>query len=223
MHIIVAGAGVTGYQLLKILVANKHDVVVIDINREVCETVYAETGAMTIHGSSTDIRILDKAGAKKADILLCLVRDDATNIATAILAKSLGVPTIIALLRKPDYERAYRSAGITTIISLTDLILHQLLIEIEQPKVKKIMSLGGGKAEICAVEIPPGAKSVGLTVREIAGQKRFPKECVLVGIYHSEEDQFCIPRGDHVLQEWDTVFLISDTSLIKQATDFLTR
>ncbi|MBW2071972.1 MAG: TrkA family potassium uptake protein [Deltaproteobacteria bacterium] len=141
MHIIVAGAGVTGYQLLKLLVANKHDVVVIDINREVCEAVYAETGAMTIHGSSTDISILDKAGARKADILLCLVRDDATNIATAILAKSLGVPTIIALLRKPDYERAYRSAGITTIISLTDLILHQLLIEIEHSKVKKIMSL----------------------------------------------------------------------------------
>jgi nucleoside-diphosphate-sugar epimerase len=60
MRIIVAGAGVTGYQLLKMLVGKKHDVVVIDKDREVCEEVYAETGAMTIHGSATDIRILER-------------------------------------------------------------------------------------------------------------------------------------------------------------------
>ncbi|MEJ2235322.1 MAG: NAD-binding protein, partial [Syntrophobacterales bacterium] len=102
MRIIVAGAGVTGYLLLKMLVAKKHDVVVIDINRETCEEVYAETGAMTIHGSATDLRILKKAGTQNSDVFLCLVRHDSDNLAIAILAKSLGVPSIIALLRKPE-------------------------------------------------------------------------------------------------------------------------
>ena len=223
MRIIVAGAGVTGYQLMKMLVANKHDVIVIDVDRQVCETVYAETGAMTIHGNATDIQILQKAGAKQADVMLCLVRNDADNIAIAILAKSLGVPSIIALLRKPEYERAYREIGITTTISLTDILLHQLMMEIEQPKVKTIMPLGGGKAEIYAVEIPPGAKSVGMTIREITVQEKFPQECVFVGIYHEDSDTFCIPRGDHDLREWDTVFLVSNSRHIKPATDFLTR
>ena len=71
MRIIVAGAGVTGYLLLKMLVAKKHDVVVIDVDREVCEEVYAETGAMTIHGSATDIRTLKKAGMQKSDVVSC--------------------------------------------------------------------------------------------------------------------------------------------------------
>ena len=176
MRIIVAGAGVTGYLLLKMLVAKKHDVVVIDVDREVCEEVYAETGAMTIHGSATDIRTLEKAGTQNSDVVLCLVRHDSDNIAISILAKSLGVRSIIALLRKPEYEPAYKSAGVTTIISLTDLLLHQLIMEIEQPNVKSIMPLGGGKAEIYAVEIPPEAKSVGMTVREITEQGGFPKE-----------------------------------------------
>jgi trk system potassium uptake protein TrkA len=223
MRIVVAGAGVTGYQLIRMLVANKHDVVVIDVDHEVCEEVYTETGAMTIHGSATDIKILEKAGTKKSDVILCLVRNDADNIAVAIMAKSLGVKNIIALLRKPDYEPAYRSIGITTLISITDLLLHQLMMEIEQPKVKTIMPLGGGKAEIYAVEIPPGATSIGMTVREITQQKKFPKECVFVGIYHKESDSFCIPRGDHDLKEWDTVFLVSNSSYINPATDFLTK
>ena len=223
MRIIVAGAGVTGYLLLKMLVAKKHDVVVIDVDREVCEEVYAETGAMTIHGSATDIKILQKSGMQNADVVLCLVRHDSDNIAISVLAKSLGVKSIIALLRKPEYAPAYKSAGVTTIISLTDLLLHQLMMEIEQPNVKSIMPLGGGKAEIYAVEVPPGAKSIGMTVREITEQRGFPKECVFVGIYHEDSDIFCIPRGDHDLKEWDTIFLVSNSQYIKPATDFLTK
>ncbi|MDH3557638.1 MAG: TrkA family potassium uptake protein [Deltaproteobacteria bacterium] len=223
MRIIVAGAGVTGYLLLKMLVAKKHDVVVIDVDREVCEEVYAETGAMTIHGSATDIKILQKSGMQNADVVLCLVRYDSDNIAISALAKSLGVKSIIALLRKPEYAPAYKSAGVTTIISLTDLLLHQLMMEIEQPNVKSIMPLGGGKAEIYAVEVPPGAKSIGMTVREITEQRGFPKECVFVGIYHEDSDIFCIPRGDHDLKEWDTIFLVSNSQYIKPATDFLTK
>ena len=223
MRIIVAGAGVTGYLLLKMLVAKKHDVVVIDVDREVCEEVYAETGAMTIHGSATDIKILQKSGMQNADVVLCLVRYDSDNIAISALAKSLGVKSIIALLRKPEYAPAYKSAGVTTIISLTDLLLHQLMMEIEQPNVKSIMPLGGGKAEIYAVEIPPGAKSIGMTVREITEQRGFPQECVFVGIYHEDSDIFCIPRGDHDLKEWDTIFLVSNSQYIKPATDFLTK
>ena len=178
---------------------------------------------MTIHGSATDIRILEKAGMQNADVVLCLVRHDSDNIAISILAKSLGVKSIIALLRKPEYAPAYKSAGVTTIISLTDLLLHQLMMEIEQPNVKSIMPLGGGKAEIYAVEIPPGAKSIGMTVREITEQRGFPQECVFVGIYHEDSDIFCIPRGDHDLKEWDTIFLVSNSQYIKPATDFLTK
>jgi trk/ktr system potassium uptake protein len=223
MRVVVAGAGVTGYQVIKMLVANKHDVVVIDRDRETCETVYAETGAVIIHGSATDIRILEKAGVRNSDAVACLLRDDGDNIASAILAKSLKVPSIIAVLRKPDYEEAYRTVGVTKIISTTDLLANQIMMEIEQPKVKKIMSIGGGKAEIYAVQIPVEAKSVGMTIRHIAQDKKFPQDCVFVGIYNEADDHFSIPRGDHMFNKWDTVFLISPSGSVKQATDFLTK
>ena len=223
MRVVVAGAGVIGYQVITMLVANKHDVVVIDKDRETCETVYNETGAVIFHGSATDIRILDKAGVRNSDAIACLLRDDGDNIASAILGKSLGVPSIIAVLRKPDYEEAYRTVGVTKIISTTDLLAHQVITEIEQPKVKKIMSIGGGKAEIYAVQVPVDAKSVGMTIREITQHKKFPQDCVFMGIYSEEEDNFSIPRGDHMLHQSDNVFLVSRGGSAKQATDFLTR
>jgi trk system potassium uptake protein TrkA len=223
MHIIVAGAGVVGYQIIRMLVVKKHGVVVIDVDRDVCESVYAETGAMAIHGSATDINILEKAGAAKADAILCLIRNDGDNLATVVLAKSLGIPAIIALLRKPPYERAYESAGATAIIRMADLLLNQIIMEIEQPAVKKIMALGGGKAEVYAIKIPEKAKSIGMTVAEIAQQSKFPKECVFIGMYAEDQDDFIIPRGGHAFQEGEIVCLVSNSQNIAQVANFLTK
>ena len=223
MLILVAGAGLIGSQITPMLVENRHDVVVLDIDRDVCDQVHAETGALAVHGSATDIRVLEEAGAPKADVVLCLMRLDADNIACSLLSQSLGVPRIIARMRNPRYEQAYRSAGVTTIVRVADLLLNQIMMEIEQPTVRTIMRLGGGKAEVYAVRISPGAKSLGMSIRDIAQHKDFPTECVFMGIYDEGDDNFLIPRGDYVLQEDHTVFLVSKSQSIKQATDFLTR
>jgi len=223
MYIIIAGAGLIGYQVTKELVENKHDVVVIDRESEVCESIYAETGAIAICGNATDINILEKAGANKADAVLCLMRLSADNISCSLLAKSLRIPHIIARLRNPRYEEAYKLAGVTTIVRMADLLVNQIMMEVEQPKVKKIMTLPGGKADIYAVKIPPKAKIVKMTISKIAQSKAFPNECVFTGIYKEENGDFLIPRGNYTLEGHDTVFLVSKSQLIKQASDFLTR
>ena len=79
MYIIIAGVGVIGKQVTQVLVENKHDVVVIDRDSEVCEAVYTETGALTIQGNATEIHILQKAGATKADAIVCLMHQAADN------------------------------------------------------------------------------------------------------------------------------------------------
>ncbi|MCK4235535.1 MAG: TrkA family potassium uptake protein, partial [Candidatus Krumholzibacteria bacterium] len=190
---------------------------------EVCEDVHSETGALTINGSATNIRVLEDAGAGKADVILCLLRDAGDNIACALLAKSLGISRIIARLRNPIYEEAYRLAGVTTIVRLSDLVVNQIMMEVEQPKVKKIITVGGGKAEIYAVKIPEGSRSVGMTIKEIDEDRNFPKECVFIGIYNIDNGDFLIPRGSHSIQDKDTVFLLSKTQYIRQAADFLIR
>jgi len=223
MYIIIAGAGIIGRQITKILVENKHDVVVIDRDPEACEAVYAETGALTIQASATDIHTLEKAGAVKADVIVCLMHQAADNIACALLAKSLGIPRIVMRLRSPGYEEAYIQAGATSIIKMADLLVNQLMMEIEQPPVRKIMTLGGGEAEIYAAKIPQRAKSAGMKITEIAQKRNFPKECLFIGIYKEDKGDFLIPRGSHVLEEGDTVFLMTKSQFIKRATDFLTR
>lgn len=223
MYIIIAGAGIIGHEVAKVLVESKHDVVVVDKDPQVCETIYAETGALTINGNATDIHILEKAGAIKADVILCLMREAADNIAAALLAKSLGIPRIVARLRNPRYAEAYMLAGVTSIVRMSDLLVNQIIMEVEQPKVRKVTTLGGGKAQVYAVKVPKGAQSIGMKVKEITDKRRFPKDVVFVGIYREDGGDFLIPRGSNTIEEGDTVFLISKSQHMKQATDFLTK
>lgn len=221
MNIVVAGAGLVGRELTRKLLDHKHDVVVIDIKNEVCESIYAETGAVTVNGSATSLAVLQDAGVHRADILICLMRNDVDNIACSILAKSLGVPRILARMRDPGYENAYSISGVTVIVRVADLLLDQLIMEVEQPPVKRIMSLGGGDAYVYAVRIPEGARCVGKSVKEVAEASDFPKESLLMGIYREDDEEFQIPRGNYVLSEDDTVFVIAHAGDIQLIADAL--
>lgn len=220
MFVIIAGAGVIGTNIAKMLSENKHDVIVIDYDREVCETIYAETGIITINGNATDIKTLEEAGAHKADILLASMLDDADNLACILLAKSLEIPRIVACLRKPRYERAYNLSGATAIVSSTDLLLNQIMMEIEQPEVKKIISINRGKADIYAVKVSEKAKAQGMSIMDLTSRTDFPKECLFIGIFKDIEGDFLIPRGKYVISSDDTLFLVSKSQYIKQATQF---
>jgi hypothetical protein len=45
----------------------------------------------------------------------------------------------------------------------------------------------------------------------------------VLGIYHEDEDHFSLPRGDHKLHKWDSVFIVTSSQRIKRTADFLTR
>src|SRR6056297_1590313 len=190
MYIIVAGAGNVGSQIIKILSKNKHDIVVIDKDKEVCERIFAETGVITINGDANNINILKDAGAKKADFLLSFLHSDSQNISTAILAKTLGVPKVLAFVRKHTYEDAYKAAGVDITVKLSDLLINQIVMEIEKPPVKEIANLGPKRANIYALQIPQKSKSVNKKIKKITKNKEFPKESVFIGIYREKEEEY---------------------------------
>jgi len=221
MYTIVTGGGMVGGTLARRLLANKHDVVLIDQDQGICDRLYAETGVLAINGSATSIEVLKEAGIDKADIVVAATSSDAENLACAILAKSLGVPEILVRMRHPDYEKAYKVAGVTTIFRVTDLMVNQMMMEIEKPQVRKLTTIGG-KAEIFIVVVPKGANAAGMIVKDIAASPEFPSECTFIAVYNKQNEAFSIPRGQQVVSEGDELFLISAAENIKKAADFLT-
>jgi len=222
MYVVIAGAGLIGGALTRELLEKSHDVVVVDRDKEVCDRLYAETGAVVVNGAVASIAVLKEAHIEKADIAVAATGSDPDNLTFAMLAKSLGVPQVIARMRDPAYEQAYRVAGVDTVLHVTDLMVNQMMMEIEKPKVRRISSLGGGRADVFVVTVPPGAKVAGRSVSDIAREREFPAQCVFIAVYNKDTEKFAIPRGDQMINEGDELFLVATAGDITQAADILT-
>ena len=223
MYVVIAGGGVLGGSLARRLAENRHDVVVIERDRDVCELVSSRTGALAIHGSATNLDVLDEAGIEKAEVAVGALPTDADNLSFILLARNFKVPRIMARMRTPRYETAYRLAGATTCINVGAFFVNQLLLEIEQPTLHQVATFGAGKATIVVATVPDGSLAHGKKVQEIASDEGFPQECVIAGIYRrgEEGEELIFPRGGIAVRAGDRVFLASDSANIRKAAAYL--
>ncbi len=221
MYIVIAGVGTVGEGLAAKLVQSRHDVVIIDVRKEVCDELAAHHGVIAVHGSATDIRVLEDADLRKADVAVALMRSDADNLAYTLLAKDFEVPRIIVRMRDSRYRTAFEKAGATNIVSPADIFVENLILDIEQPDFVRVATLGGGKASVVIVKIPKDSRADGKTIAEITREEEFPRDCVVAGIYRSETNKLIIPRGESKLEVGDSMFLVADARDIRKAANYL--
>ncbi len=221
MRVVIAGAGMVGRGLARRLVAGKHDVIVIDADRQTCEQVYSEIGVSTVHGSATSIATLEDAELDRAECAAGVMRQDSDNLAFALLARHMGVERIIVRMRDPRYEEAYKLAGVTRVLNIVDLYINQFTWEIEEPEMRELTAFGEGRASIVFVRVADTSRAAGRSVSEIAQDSDFPGECVIVGIFRPESGEFIIPRGHVTVEAGDRVYLAAQTAAIRRAARLL--
>ena len=227
MYIVIAGGGVFGGGLARKLVEGRHDVVVVEQDRAVCEHISARVGALAIYGTATSIDTLEEAGIRKADVAVGALPSDGDNLAFGVLARNFEVPRVIARMRIPRYESAYKLAGITRAINVSDMFVRQIVLEIEQPAIRQVATFGKGHACIVVVTIPEGAHVDGKRVKEIAKSKDFPTDCVIAGIFREnvaeDIEEFVFPRGQAEVGAGDQIFLAAKMDDVRKAAEFLHR
>lgn len=221
MYIVIGGAGEVGRRLIQQLQKGHYDVVVIDHDPRVCEEMYVSMGVETICGHCADIEMLEDAGIEKADVAVALTRSDVDNLAFSLLAKNFKVPLVLSRMSNPKYEIAYRMAGVDRILSVVDLFVQQIMLDIELPELKRVAIFGGGRATVVLVAIPPNSACAGKSVAQIGKDPGFPINCVIAGIYREAENEFIVPRGDAVIKGGDELFLVAPADAIRKAAKFL--
>ncbi len=219
MYVIIAGGGLVGKGLAERLVANKHDVIVIDKNQSVCEEIFATTGAIAVQGNASNLETLENAHIDKCEVAVATMREDADNLSFALLAKHFGVSQILVRMNNPKYEGIYKSIGVKKIARSTDLLIDQLFVSIETPELRKVIQLGN--LEICIVDLPKNSIFHGKKIVDVVNYSGFPQTINVTAVFIDGDQKFIVPRGNTIIHELDRLFLCGSHADLKKAAKIL--
>ena len=97
MKIIVCGGGNVGQSIVSYLVKGNNDIVVIDHNQRCLDDISNEYDVLPILGEASHPDVLERAGAREADLILAVTGSDEVNMLICQIAYSLfNVPRKIA-------------------------------------------------------------------------------------------------------------------------------
>ena len=103
MNIIIAGAGKVGLNVAGHLVAEGHNVTVIDTNQETLDRASNQLDVMCVRGNCASRSALKEAGVADADMVIAATSSDEINLLCCNCAHSFGVASTVARVRSAEY------------------------------------------------------------------------------------------------------------------------
>jgi len=168
MYIIIVGAGRTGYYLLKALLDEGHEVLVIEKNTSICERINDEIGSVCVRGDGCETATLEEVGTGRADMFVAITGDDEDNLVACQIAKHhFKVPRTIARIRNPQNEPFFKKLGVDVTVSSTNLIIEHIEEEVPTHPLIHLMEINDKGLELVEVRIPPDAPTIGKLLKEI--------------------------------------------------------
>ena len=168
MYIIVIGGGKVGYHLAKALLAEGHEILVIEKDRSRIDYICNELGSVCLNGDGCEAAVLTEAGTGRADMLIAVTGDDEDNLVSCQLAKhKFNVPRTIARSSNPKNEVLFRKLGIDVTVSSTNVIMEYIEQEVPTHVLTHLLTIQDRGIELVDVRIPADSRSVGKRIKDI--------------------------------------------------------
>ena len=213
MKILILGAGQVGSTAAVSLAREEaNEVTIVDRNADVLRELQDRLDVRTVVGNASYPDVLERAGARDADMLIALTSSDEINMIACQIALTLfRTPTRIARIRARALtanEALFGPGGIPVdvAISPSSLVTDYIAQLIRFPGALQVLEFADGKVRLVATRADRGGALVGHPLRDLP--KHIPNvESRVVAIYRGGKG--IIPDGDTVVAEGDEVFFLA--------------
>ena len=218
MYIIVVGGGRLGYYLTKALLDEKHEVLVIEKDAAISQSINNELGSVCLRGDGCEAATLAQAGTGRADMLIAVTGEDEDNLVACQVAKyKFQVPRTIARVRNPRNEELFRQLGVDVAVSSTSIILEHIKHQLPTHPLMHLLSIQEKGLEVVEVSITSESSTVGKQVKEL----ELPSESILALIIRQERKPTA-PTGSTVLQQGDQIIAVTRPESVEALKSALT-
>jgi len=205
MYIIIVGGGRVGYYLTRALLDEGHEVLIIEKNATICETINEEMGSVCVRGDGCEAATLIDVGTGRADMLVAVTGDDEDNLVACQVAKhKFNVPRTVARIRNPKNEPIFKKLGVDVTVSTTNIILEAIEKEVPTHPLTHLLTLSDKGLGIVEVRIPPTSTSIGKSIKELslpAGSK--------LALIIPKDRKPRMPTSSTVLREGDQIIALT--------------
>lgn len=218
VRIVILGAGQVGSSVAENLVSEANDITVVDTDAGRLRKLQDRLDLRTIVGNAGHPEILQRAGARDADMILAVTQSDETNLVACKLAATMfNIPTKIARIRAADYLShpemfSAENFAVDTVICPEQVLTDYIAKLIEFPESLQVLEFAEGRVSLVAVRAFHGGPLVGKELQNI--RKHLPNlDTRVAAIFR--QDSPIIPDANTVIEAGDEVFFIAATEHIR--------
>ncbi len=213
MKILILGAGQVGssaaYHLSR---EEANEVTVVDMRAEVLRELQDRLDIRTVVGHAAYPDVLERAGARDADIIVALTDSDETNMVACQIAYTLyHTPTKIGRIRAAEYITAKKlfqqdAIPVDVRISPEQLVCEYIEQLILYPGALQVLEFADGRVRLVGARADKNGLLVGQQLANL--KEHIPNtEARIAAIYRN--GKALQVTGDTVIEEGDEVFFIA--------------
>ncbi len=221
MNIIICGAGMVGFSISKQLQSQGHSVTVIDQSSEDIKKINDTQDVKGIVGRATLPSVLENAGAKDADMIIAVTKNDEINMIVCQLASSLfNISKKIARIRSQEFlegkwSKLYSKSNIPidVIISPEREVAKSLFRKLEAPGALDNVPFVKDKVKLLEILIEKNCPVANIPLKDLT--KKFPEFKAYIFGAERKESFVYFKKNDQI-NVGDKVYVIVSTEQINK-------
>ena len=224
MKVIICGAGQVGWQIARHLSGERNDVTVVDSNADLVRRATETLDVQGVTGFASYPDVLDRAGARDADMIIAATYSDEVNMVTCQVAHSVfSVPRKIARLRAQNYlDQAYADLyrrdhlPIDVVISPEKEVAEAAMQRLAAPSTFDTESFFGGKAQLLGITLEDDCPVLNTPLRQL-NELFSTLRAIVVGVRRHGR-LFAPDAGDQLFAE-DQIYVFAHSEDVNRTLD----
>jgi trk system potassium uptake protein len=201
MKVAIVGAGNVGTFIAADLVKAGHDVLVLEIDADICAREAQRVPARFVRADACEFSALADAGIDTVDVIVAATGDDEDNLVVSLLAKQeFGVPRVVARVNDPRNLWMFNETwGVDVAVSTPHLLSSVVEEAVSVGSLVRLFQLGDGSARLVEVTLAESSPAVNRTIAHLG----IPRDATIVAVIRNRHVE--VPRGETVLTAGDEV------------------
>lgn len=214
-EVVVFGAGETGTSIAGVLAGLHLNVSLVE-RSEARARVVAERlqDVRVFHADATDGDFLEREAIGRADAAICCTDDDGSDLLLALIARRIGVGTILAVVGNPDFIPVFHDAGVSLALNERQVTAEEIVRFTHDPRTKAFAMLENDRVEVLELDVRESSALLGRPFAER------PLDGAIVGAL-VRGGKVVFPRGDDSLQAGDRAILVADARSVRRLEEAL--